>query len=137
MKKLLIAIASVLALNSCSGDIEQQAQRQMKKTIAGFYEGKGNYEIADVETFYSDDSVCVIRFKFTDRYQSDIPHRSEYVYLKLDDGDRELLLDLEAQTSVKQTARETSKKLGITVEKELPSAAKMMTLFAGRKVRND
>ena len=94
MRKYFAVFMVAFTIASCTNDIDTIAEKQLKKTIAGFYDGKkSNYEIQSIEHFFSNDSICIIRFSFLDRYQDDKPHRSEYVYLSQKDGDRELLLD--------------------------------------------
>ncbi len=135
MKKAIILVFTALALWSCSMSIEDQAERQMKKTIAEIYKGKGGYEILDTEHFFSDDSVCIIKFLMSDKLRDDKPHRCEYIYISTKKEKREMLLDLEVQKSVEQSARDISKRTGSDIRYEIASTAYMESLFAGRKIK--
>ena len=77
----------VLVLASCNTSIHRKAEKQLRHTFSSQHTN-GEVLITDVDTIYTEDSLCVLQFniKAKDWYGKDIEGRCEYIYKINDDG---------------------------------------------------
>jgi hypothetical protein len=88
MKKLSVLSAIVLfvlALCSCSqkSKLESMAKDQMGKTFKEIAKDPESVKLSNLETVYSDDSLCIIHVDFTAKngLGSEIKDRCEYIFI--------------------------------------------------------
>ncbi|MCQ2179032.1 MAG: hypothetical protein MJY91_02875 [Bacteroidales bacterium] len=82
---ILSAIFILAAMSSCSqsNKFEQAAMEQLKATITEVARDPSSVKLANFETRYLDDSLCIIQFDFTAKngFGNEITDREEYVYI--------------------------------------------------------
>lgn len=88
MKKLRVLSAIVLfvlALCSCSqkSKLESMAKNQMEKTFKEMAKNPESVKLSNLETVYSDDSLCIIHVDFTAKngLGNDRKDRCEYIFI--------------------------------------------------------
>ena len=116
MKKFIMALVcfmTMITFFSCGTSFEHDAKTQLKKTVQFLAKDPSSVNISDVETVYSNDSVCILDFTFQGKngFGLTITNKMEYVYVidnretdeeeKIIDG----LLNLNEETSILHKAK--------------------------------
>ena len=88
MKKLNVfgaIVLIVLALCSCSqkSKLESMAKEQMEKTFKEMAKNPESVKLSNLETVYSDDSLCIIHVDFSAKngFGNEVKDRCEYIYI--------------------------------------------------------
>lgn len=153
----LFMICSFL-LTACSNGVEKDAKQQMKQTIKELAKDPSSVQISDVKTMFSNDSLCILHFKFSAKNGFGAMRTSlyEYVYLVHDrysdkETRRESVIDLEDKDSksVLDNARKNYKEKFLETDSisslkdeerkawHIYMAANMHMIFGGRTVGKD
>lgn len=83
MKNFVWLYSLILLLCSCSSSIERDARAQMELTMKELAKDPSSMKIADVKTMFSNDSLCILHFRFSAKNGFGAMRTSlyEYVYL--------------------------------------------------------
>ena len=102
MRKIIVLIFMVMALCACTNSVEGDAKKQMEITMKELAKDPSSVIISDVKTMFSNDSLCILHFKFSAKNGFGAMRTSmyEYVYLvhnRFTDNEkrRESVIDLE------------------------------------------
>ena len=83
MKRLLIAFVAVLLLAGCNVSLEKQAKESALRSLkAGMVENKESVQLADVETVFLYDSLCILNFtgRIKDAFGEYASNPLEYIF---------------------------------------------------------
>ena len=116
MNKVLLSLLCLLFLASCSNGFENEAKKHMEKTVKELAKDPSSIQISNVETVFSNDSVCILHFKSSGKngFGGVASTNFEYAYVKGPSPDKdnekaifEVLLDLEDKTSILADAKKS------------------------------
>lgn len=83
MRDVLVLSIFVLALCACSNSVENDAKKQMELTMKELAKDPSSVKIFDVETMFSNDSLCILHFRFSAKNGFGAMRASlcEYIYI--------------------------------------------------------
>lgn len=124
MKKLLIVslALSVLFLSSCSNkakELQEEAKKAMPQLFNDIAKDPSSVKIANSNTVFSNDSLCIIHFNLTAKNGLGIENstRMEYIYMQAGENKYEAYQALEADSVYQDTKTFEKKKVGTIYEK--------------------
>lgn len=111
MRRLSFILVAILLLSACSGGVEKSAKNQMEKTFKELAKDPSSIVFTDVETKYSNDSICILDIKMSGKngFGGVVSSRREYIYLISHDEEtviREAIIDLEEDESILEKCKE-------------------------------
>ena len=108
---LMIGICAIL-LVACSNGFEIKAKQQMEQTMKELAKDPSSLQISNVETIFSNDSICILHYKSSGKngFGGVSSSKMEYVYLTWTKGNGELVtyetvIKLDDEPSILKTAR--------------------------------
>ena len=108
-----IICVSLVSMFGCTNGLESEAKKQMEETMKELAKDPSSIQISNVETMFSDDSICILHFKFSGKngFGGVSSDEMEYVYLTYHDSENEFItketvFELDKQTSILQKARD-------------------------------
>ena len=112
--KFLLSIFLLVLMCSCSNGLEKAAKRQMQETMKELAKDPSSVQITNVETMFSNDSICILHFKFTGKngFGGVASYDMEYVYMTVKEKDdnietKETVIDLDKKESILKKARDS------------------------------
>ena len=158
MKKLTLFLICSILLTACSNGVEKDAKQQMEQTMKELAKDPSSVQISDTKTMFSNDSLCILHFKFSAKNGFGAMRTSlyEYVYLVHDrfsnkETRRESVIDLEdkGSMSILDNARKNYNEKFLETDSisslkdedrkawHIYMAANMHMIFGGRTVGKD
>lgn len=153
---LLFAVTSAILLISCSNRFETKAKKQMEQTMNELAKDPSSLQVSNVETVFSNDSICIFHFKSSGKngFGGVSSSKMEYIYLTWTKADGKLVtyetvIKLDDKPSILKTARKDylDKSLEPEYVKELSDndrkawhihfAACLYMIAGGREVDSD
>ena len=116
MKKIksLALLALTTLICSCSNGLESAAKQQMEETMKELAKDPSSIQITNVETMFSNDSICVLHFKFSGKngFGGVSSDEMEYIYLTYHNNNNETktmetVFKLDEKKSVLEIARDS------------------------------
>lgn len=154
--RLLMIGVSSISLVSCSNGFETKAKQQMEQTMKELAKDPSSLQISNVETIFSNDSICILHFKSSGKngFGGVSSSKMEYIYLTWTKGNGELatyetVIKLDDKPSILKTARKDYQDKSLEPEyvKEMSEddrkawhihfAASLYMIGAGREVNSD
>lgn len=156
MKKIFfLPFFTLFFMSACSTNLESIAKKQMEKTMNELAKDPSSIQISNVETVFSNDSICILHFKFSGKngFGGFSSNNIEYIYLiRNRDGKKtrhESLIKLDEKESILNQAKkdyqekkwenEYNKKLSDNNKKAwyIFFNADLYMLFNGREISSD
>ena len=158
MKKNIVLVMMVMALCGCTNSVERDAKKQMEVTMKELAKDPSSVKISDVKTMFSNDSLCILHFKFSAKNGFGAMRTTlyEYVYLvhnRFSDSEkrRESVIDLadKKEKSVLENAHSNYNEKFLETDSisslkdedrkawHIYMAANMHMIFGGRTVGKD
>ena len=115
MKKIksLVLLALTTLIWSCSNGLESAAKQQMEETMKELAKDPSSIQITNVETMFSNDSTCILHFKFSGKngFGGVSSDEMEYIYityhLKGKKITKETVFKLDKKESILEIARDS------------------------------
>ena len=144
MKRVLLMVFSFLCIISCNTPIQEKAEKQLRQTINS-QQTNGEVIISDVDTIYTEDSLCVLQFsvKGKDWYGEEIKGRGEYIFKIYEDGSKkEVIYDFSELQPIMVEIEETAKKeyyvgMNESLKRQLLSAETRLRLITRGHIIED
>lgn len=159
MNKFYLFLLVAILITSCSsGGVEKEAKQQMEKTMKELAKDPSSVQISDVKTMFSNDSLCILHFRFSAKngFGALRTSKFEYIYVVHEKNTekeirRESVVDLEDkdEKSVLEKARNNYEEkfletdsISSLKEKDrkawhIDLAVNMHMIFRGRTVGKD
>ena len=158
MKKMKLAwgLLVLVLIASCSTGLESDAKKQMEKTMKEIAKDPSSVQINNVETMFSNDSICILHYKFSGKngFGGVSSDEMEYIYityhLKGKKITKETAFKLDEKESILKTARDSyrEKKWEVTDKMKnmndedkkawyIHFEAQLYMFFNGREVGNN
>lgn len=113
----LFICLSLVSLYGCSSGLEGEAKKQMEETMKELAKDPSSIQITNVETVFSNDSICILHFKFSGKngFGGVSSDDMEYIYITFHDNNneqktKETVFKLEETESILKKARDSYRK---------------------------
>lgn len=116
MRYFIIHLAVILVvLAACSNGIEKEAKKHMEETMEELAKDPSSLQISNIETVFSNDSICILQYKCSAKngFGGVSSSNYEYTYVVLqpdDDGKRstyEMVRNIDEKKSLIKQAKES------------------------------
>ena len=111
--KLVTCLFVAMLITSCSNGLESAAKEQMEKTMKELAKDPSSVQISNVETMFSNDSICILHYKFSGKngFGGVSSDEMEYIYITFylngEKITKETALKLDEKESILEKARDS------------------------------
>ncbi len=111
--KFVMCLFIAILISSCSKGLESAAKEQMEKTMKELAKDPSSVQISNVQTMFSNDSICILHFKFSGKngFGGVSSDEMEYIYityhLKDEKTTKETAFKLDETESILEKARDS------------------------------